>query len=60
MYSIGITTTIMYVAALASILLALQYAEFFVFGLILGALLFAAATIILLTMAKKRADKKDS
>ncbi|MGI8469061.1 MAG: hypothetical protein ACR2N3_11490 [Pyrinomonadaceae bacterium] len=59
MRSIGMSTIFIYIASLISFALAIQYAGFFAVGMALGALLFIVATITLLTMMKKRADKED-
>ena len=59
MYSFGMTTIFMYLASLTSFLLGVQFANFFVFGVAIGTLLFVAATAILLTMMGKRAERQD-
>lgn len=59
MRSIGLRTVILYLASLVTFALAIQFANFFTPGLILGAVLFIAATIILLMTVRKRFEKQN-
>jgi hypothetical protein len=59
MYSIGLATSLLYLASLITFLLKVHYGDAFPYGLGLSALLFIVATVALLVMMRKRMEKQN-
>lgn len=59
MYSTGLATIFVYLASLVTFIFAMQFSGFFIPGVVLGALLFIAASATLLVMLRKRMDIQD-
>ena len=59
MYSIGLSTALLYIASVASFLLGVQYKDYFKTAFILGGALFVIASVALLLMMRKRMEKQN-